>query len=107
MKNQKTTILIFTISLIGFALFFPARFSDNECCLGDLWTIFGNHFHTGIEHQHGAHHHDGGLLVHRYLFPFGFLWWSSIALGYWSIRRLMNKNMKGQNEHFSEHSPVV
>ena len=103
MKNQKTIILIFLISLIGFVLFFPVRFSDYDCCLGDLWTIFGNHFHADPQHHHGAH----GSLVQRYFFPFGILWWSSIALGYWSIRRLTKKNTKGQNEHFAEHSTML
>ncbi len=105
MIGQKIYIALLLLSLIGFVLFFPVRLAEKDCCLGDQWRIFGNEYHHKLERMdHGDH--QAMPLVHCYFFPFGVLWWSSLALGWLSIRRLTNKNEKGQDEDFSQHSPV-
>lgn len=112
MTTQKKYIALLLLSLIGFVLFFPIPFGENDCCLGDMWTVFGKTFHHAHGHHHEtAHHsglhHEGADRAHRYFFPFGVLWWSSLALGWLSIRRLTIKNQKGQDEDIAQHSPVV
>ncbi len=74
--------IIFCFSLIGFILFFPARFHQNSSCLGDQWRLMGEH----RVQQHSFM--EPNRMLHRYVFPFGVLWWASIAAGYWSFKNL-------------------
>ncbi|NIA28992.1 MAG: hypothetical protein GWP06_03655 [Actinobacteria bacterium] len=93
----KYLLLIF--SLAGFILFFPMRFSNNDCCLGDVLSLFGNqHSMETTAHHNG----DVGYLLHRYVFPFGLLWWTSIALGYWNLKQLIHQRTREKYEESAQ-----
>ena len=77
--------IILSLSIICFILFFPVRFSHNQCCLGDVMSIV-DVYHS---EQHMLMDQDSAhRMLHRYLIPFGLLWWASIGAGYWGIKNL-------------------
>ena len=99
--------ILLILCLVGFILFFPFRFGDNQCCLGEV--LFGGkwlHLH-GQNELLAMESVDPHSLVLCYVFPFGFLWWFSIALGIWSISQLKKRNLKGLHERLSERFPAA
>ncbi len=88
-KKKSLFRIILVLSVLGIILFFPLRYNGSDCCLGDgLSRLF---LFNGAELK--PHHPgDAHQLMMHYVFPFGFLWWSSIALAYWSFKILTQKN---------------
>ena len=95
MRTRSIKYILLIFSLTGFILFFPVRFSDTNCCLGDVLSLFGlQHGMETMVHYHG----DASRLLHRYVFPFGLLWWISIALGYWNLKQLLHQRTREKYE---------
>jgi hypothetical protein len=92
---------LLAISLVGFVLFFPIKVDRNSCCLGE--AMASAHATSQQHHAHAnmmQHARDHRHLARQYLFPYGFLWWGSIALGYWSVTKLINER---KTEHSEKH----
>ena len=87
MNNQTRKIVIVALIILGFVgavLFCPAKMQGGKTCL----------FHQYIsKSEHESHNHDvvanhAHHMERSYLFPFGFLWWLSLAFLVFGIYRV-------------------
>jgi hypothetical protein len=81
------------LAIAGVILFFPMNFSNEHTCLLDLIV----HAAATASNPEAPHAHPSELLRH-YLFPYGLLWWSSIAAVIavavaWSRRQTKSKEL--------------
>lgn len=93
MRTNSIKYLLLILSFAGFILFFPVHFSDDECCLGDTLSPLNLQYTLS-----SASHHGADDLLHRYVFPFGLFWWTSIALGFWSLKQLITQRTRKKYE---------
>ena len=86
--NKVITIFILLIGLIGLVIFFPIHFADNECCVAEVLAYKMNYAHKMHFNRDFTDHHQ---LAKHYVVPFGLLWWSSIGLVYFNLKKLTIK----------------
>ena len=72
MKRLKPHIRygLLILALAVFAFFFPLKYSSGHTCLGERWF-------TSVPTM-GRHTADA--MLHHYMFPYGVIWWASIAV---------------------------
>jgi hypothetical protein len=71
-KLHKVTILLVLAGVAGLILCFPWKFDNGSTCLADEY--FNDHSIVRPVHMNYQ------MQMHRYLLPYGFLWWLSIAI---------------------------
>ncbi|OQX85909.1 hypothetical protein B6D60_07090 [candidate division KSB1 bacterium 4484_87] len=87
-KVEPYIIAIFIFSLFVFVLSFPMKLSSGRTCL--LHQIVCSDAQCEME-TIGMTDNCNQKMIHRYLKPFAFIWWTSL-LGLWySLRRLTTK----------------
>jgi len=94
MKNKKLNILLLLIGITGFILFFPVRLQQNNSCIGEKLSPFNENRITLNETKH--------QLTQKYVVPYGFLWWFSIAVTFWNVKLLTQKKKVEKNENPKE-----
>lgn len=94
MKNVilKYSIRPLIIGLLGMVLFFPYKFHNGQTCIIDRWLNHPIQHETTISFE---------TRLHRYVLPYGLLWWSSIGLVVVELLRTRyprNRFLKHTNE---------
>ena len=88
-KHYQITELIMLVLLSSLiVLFFPSKWQEGYTCLADR-MLSGDLMNFECVHTPDA-------MIHRYVIPFGLIWWGSI-LSFAMI--LMHRNKKNKDDH--------
>jgi len=88
-KSMTKIMVLLVIGMAGSILFFPMRINEQRSCLMDSFVNAG----TSAEF-HADHDHTGmEVMAQKYIFPYGLLWWLSVAITYFSIRSLTKRKI--------------
>lgn len=93
-KNKSIIISILLIAIVGTVIFFPLNMKSGKTCLfhrlfgGDEENLPGH-----VPYAERAH-----IMLHRYLSPFGFIWWLSLAVLALGIYQLKKSTIKSKRE---------
>ena len=68
MKKLKNSYGFLIIGLLGFVLFFPWKYVNGQTCIVDRWLKYDIHDGKAISFE---------TRLHRYVWPYGILWWLS------------------------------
>jgi len=86
------TLFIVILGLIGVFLFFPVNLGGVHTCLFHRIFFQGANSNMDIANFSSTPAMaDHSHLVRKYLVPFGFIWWFSLALVGWGILRYRNR----------------
>ena len=69
------------VGTLGFILFFPCKFRGGQTCIVDRWLN---------SHAHKEEMISSDTRLHRYVWPYGFLWWGSMGVAVVLFYRLNN-----------------
>lgn len=71
-QQHKIGILLILFGLFGIILFFPWKFENGSTCVADDYFNVKSTVHpVNMNYE---------MRMHRYILPYGFLWWLSIAI---------------------------
>ena len=93
--NKSIIISILLIALLGAIMFFPINIKSGKTCLFHI-LLAGDeeNFPGPVPYVERAH-----IMLHRYLAPFGFIWWFSLAMLALSIYHLKKSRIKSKRKH--------
>ena len=69
--NIKKYIVVFMLGIMGIIMFCPFNFTNGQTCIVDRWLNSNFSSASTITYE---------TRLHRYVVPYGLLWWSSIGL---------------------------
>lgn len=93
--NKSVIVSILLISVLGAIIFFPLNLKSGKTCLyhrmfgGDEENLPGH-----VPYMERAH-----IMLSRYLTPFGYMWWLSLAILAVSIYYLKSSKINSKKEH--------
>lgn len=94
LKNNSILVAILLIAMVGTVMFFPLNMKSGKTCL--FHRTFGgdeDYIRGHVPYAERAH-----AMLHRYLAPYGFIWWLSLAVVALSIYQLKKSNTKSNRE---------